>query len=74
MGRREGCEEGVSRENTTPLLTNRLGANYTRSSNSKSPGICKIGSTSTFSKTFLDLKKKGAWGTLNIAMVRLVIA
>ena len=46
-GRREGCEEGVSRENTTPILNNRFGANYTRSSDSKSSEVCKVGSTSS---------------------------
>ena len=43
MGGREGCEEGVSRENTTPILINRFGANDTRSPKE----ICKFGSTSS---------------------------
>ena len=40
-GGRLGCEEGVSRENTTPILTNRFGANFT----SPSKTVCKFGDT-----------------------------
>ena len=46
-GGREGCEAGVTRENTTILNTNRNWGQFTSSSDSKSqsPGICKIGNT-----------------------------
>jgi hypothetical protein len=75
-GRREGCEEGVSRENTTSILTNRFGANYTRSSetNSSKLEVCKVGKNTSSGTHVLKNVQGSAWGTRNIAMVRFVIA
>ena len=48
-GGREGCEGGVTRENTTHMNSNRNWGQFTSSSDSESQslGICKIGNISS---------------------------
>ena len=51
-GGREGCEESVTRENTTHMQTNRTWGQFTSSSDSKSSQeICKIGNTMSRAQT-----------------------
>ena len=60
-GGRKGCEDGVSRENITHIMTNRTRGQFTSSADSalERPGICKIDDTRPRSLTIRSAKKSG---------------